>query len=36
MSEFFKIAAEARHTAERTRDELAEYRSRRWWKRASA
>lgn len=36
MTEFFRIAAEARQTAEKTRDELAEYRSRRWWKRASA
>ena len=36
LAELFKIADDARHTAEQTRDELAEYRSRRWWKRASA
>jgi len=36
MTEFFRIAAEARQTAEKTREELAEYRSRKWWKRASA
>ena len=36
LAELFKVAADARHTAEQARDELAEYRSRRWWKRASA
>ena len=38
-AEFFKIAAQAaaaKQTADRTREELAAYRSRPWWKRTSA
>jgi hypothetical protein len=36
LADLFKIAADARQTAEQTREELAAHRSRRWWKRASA
>jgi hypothetical protein len=38
-AEFFKIAAQAaaaKQTADRTREELAAYRSQPWWKRTSA
>jgi hypothetical protein len=36
LNELFQIAYDARQTAEQAREELAAYRSRRWWKRASA
>ena len=36
LAELYRIASDARDTAEQTREELAAYGSRRWWKRASA
>lgn len=36
LAELFRVAADARQTAEQAREELAAHRSRRWWKRASA
>lgn len=35
LAELYRIAADARDTAEQTREELAAYRSRRWWKRSA-
>jgi hypothetical protein len=34
LAELFRIAADARQTAEQAREEVAAQRSRRWWKRA--
>lgn len=36
LAELFRIAADARQTAEQAREEVAAHRPRRWWKRASA
>lgn len=36
LAELFRIAADARLTAEQAREEVAAHRPRRWWKRASA